>query len=111
MARLRRVSDGRGDEGASVLAIRQNPETGKLESKQTAMPIIGWALQVGSVTARSYSNQDWWMTTPVTEILEAKPEGDLMYVKFKTGNSIYEFWGGDTSLVAEMLREIRKDSK
>jgi hypothetical protein len=49
------------------------------------------------------------MTTPVTEILETREEGDLMYVKFKTGNSVYEFWGGDTSLVAEMLRQIRNE--
>jgi hypothetical protein len=47
---------------------------------------------VGSVTARSYSNRDWWMTTKVTEILEEKEEDGVLYVRFKTGNSIYGFW-------------------
>jgi hypothetical protein len=47
---------------------------------------------VGSVTTRSYSDRDWWMTTKVTEILEEKEEEGTLYVKFKTDNSIYEFW-------------------
>ncbi len=42
---------------------------------------------VGSITARTYSDQDYWLTTVVTEIIEDK--GD--YVKFKTGNSVYEW--------------------
>ena len=42
---------------------------------------------VGSATARTYSDQDYWLTTPVTEILE--DEGDR--VLFKTGNSTYEW--------------------
>ena len=49
---------------------------------------------VGSITARSYSDKDYWMTTEVTEILEEKIEKDgQKYFKFKTGNSIYEYWG------------------
>jgi hypothetical protein len=46
--------------------------------------MIGCSLLVGSVTVRSYSKQDYWMTTEILEILE--DSGD--YVKFKTLNSI-----------------------
>ena len=95
MPSLRRTRDGSGDVGASVVAIRENPETGELEHKQTDRPLVGWALQVGSVTARSYSNQDWWMTTPVTKILEADLTDDYCYYKFETGNSVYEYWAGN----------------
>jgi hypothetical protein len=36
---------------------------------------------------RSYSFQDYWTTTLVTEIIEERED----YVKFKTGNSVYEW--------------------
>ena len=92
MARLRRIGDGAGDSGASVLAIRYDPEGKKQpEYKQVQKPEIGWCLQVGSISARSYSDQDWWQTTEVTEILEEN-ENNGYYCKFKTGNSKYDFW-------------------
>jgi hypothetical protein len=34
------------------------------------------------------------MTTPITEILEEINSDDVHYVKFKTGNSEYEWWNG-----------------
>ena len=52
---------------------------------------------VGSPYARSYSAQDWWQTTIITEILEERTEeGGIEYVRFrtgnfKTGNSEYEW--------------------
>ncbi|GJQ43977.1 MAG: hypothetical protein JETCAE03_34750 [Ignavibacteriaceae bacterium] len=104
MAKLRRVSDGAGDVGSSVEILRSviDEETGKatLEIKMAKKPEIGWAIKVGSLSGRTYSDQDWWMTTPVTEILEEKEEirkriKDSIieyYCKFKTKNSIYEFW-------------------
>jgi hypothetical protein len=47
---------------------------------------------VGSPYARTYSRQDWWQTTPITEILEERIEEDgTEYVRFKTGNSEYEW--------------------
>ena len=49
-------------------------------------PTIGCSLMVGSVTARSYSNQDYWLTTPVTKILEETED----YVLFETKNSTYK---------------------
>lgn len=85
MAILRRISDGEGEQGARCDAYTE--EKGKLVLKGHR-PIVGCILVVGSVTARSYSNRDWWATTPVTEILE-DTDG---YVMFKTKNSTYEWW-------------------
>ena len=51
-------------------------------------------MHVGSITARSYSGQDHWLTTTVTKILEEIKNDDVFYVKFKTGNSVYEWWNG-----------------
>jgi len=95
MAKLRRVSDGAGDEGSRVEAIQWD-ENGVFEKVVDNKPVVGCSLLVGSVTARSYSEKDFWLTTPVSEILEEKySEKDpnrLVYSKFKTGNSIYELW-------------------
>jgi len=52
-------------------------------------PIVGCCMLVGSVTARSYSDRDFWITTEVLEILENTDD----VVKFKTKNSIYEWRG------------------
>jgi hypothetical protein len=89
MAILRRISDGKGDQGSRIEAIKWHKD-GTLEHIGTK-PMIGYSLLVGSVTARSYSDKDYWLTTPITEILEEKQHGGL-YMKFKTGNSIYEVW-------------------
>jgi hypothetical protein len=57
-----------------------------------ARPQVGYVMRVGSVYARSFSPQDWWQTTVITEILEDKINEDgSEYVKFRTGNSIYEW--------------------
>lgn len=87
MARLVRTRDGAGDSGARVEAIAWN-EDGTFKEVVDNKPVVGCSLLVGSVTARSYSGQDYWLTTTVTEILEER-EG---YCKFKTGNSEYEFF-------------------
>lgn len=88
MARLSRVRDGAGDEGSCVIAWKYDPEGKKERENVGNEPIVGCCLEVGSVTARSMQWQDFWLTTEITEILEKK-DG---YVKFKTGNSEYEFW-------------------
>lgn len=84
MATLRRLSDSKGDSGSRVEAIEWNDD-GTFKQVKDNKPIVGCSLLVGSVTARSYSTQDYWLTTPVTEIIEETKE----YVKFKTGNSEY----------------------
>lgn len=73
------------DGGARVEAIRYN-EDGTFKEIEGHEPIVGCSLLVGSVTARSYSNQDYWLTTPVTEIIKKTKK----YVLFKTENSTYK---------------------
>jgi hypothetical protein len=73
------------DGGARVDAIRWN-EDGTLKEIAGHEPIVGCSLLVGSVTARSYSEQDYWLTTVVTEIVEKTEK----YVIFKTENSTYK---------------------
>jgi hypothetical protein len=54
-----------------------------------AKPRVGVSIRVGSPYARSYSAQDWWQTTEITEILDEWIEDDITCIKFKTKNSIY----------------------
>jgi len=93
MARLIREKDGEGFNGSVVQAIAWN-EDGTFKEIVTDHPVVGCSLKVGSVTAGTYSTKDWWMTTPVTEILEERKneEGKYEYVKFTTENSIYEIF-------------------
>ena len=86
MPTLKRTKDGAGDSGARVEAIAWNDD-GTFKEVVDNKPVVGCSLLVGAVTARSYSSQDYWLTTIVTEILEER-EG---YIRFKTGNSEYEF--------------------
>lgn len=94
---LRRTRDGAGDSGGMSLAIipTYDMDTNKvsnIEYKNDARPAIGAAMRVGSIYARTMQHQDWWQTTPITEILEERVEEDgTQYVRFKTGNSEYEW--------------------
>lgn len=87
MAQLRRISDNAGDAGARSEAIAWNPD-GSFKEIVGRRPTIGCSMLVGSVTARTYHHQDFWLTTVVTEILEDRDD----YVRFKTENSEYEWW-------------------
>lgn len=91
---LRRTRDGEGDSGARSQAIKFD-KYGNFEEVAGYKPTIGCSILVGSLSARSYSNQDWWMTTAVTEIIEEIENDDVHYIRFKTGNSEYEWWNGD----------------
>ena len=90
---LRRITDGAGDMGGSSQSIKWN-EDDTFNEVTGNYPTIGESIKVGSVTARSYSRQDWWMTTIITEILEEIDDDNDKYVRFKTGNSEYEWWVG-----------------
>jgi len=85
MAHLYRESDGAGDSGSSSLLIWE--ENGKRKSEY-GRPRVGVRVQVGSVTARSYSDQDYWQTTEVTEILEESNDR----TKFKTRSGSTYIW-------------------
>lgn len=100
MARLVRKRDGAGDSGGMSMLIKckKDGDWYVVEKDPDGQPIIeygkpkiGYMVRVGSVTARSYSSQDYWQTTPVIEIIEEKED----YVKFKTASpneSIYEWF-------------------
>jgi hypothetical protein len=92
---LRRERDGAGDSGQMSVAITLNGgPCGEHLYEHGATPKVGALMQVGSLSARSYSAQDYWQTTPITEILEERtdPEDpEFLWVRFKTGNSIYEW--------------------
>jgi len=59
--------------------------------EDNAEPRVGVAMRVGSSYGRSYSQQDWWQTTLITEILETQETPDGKSIRFKTGNSEYEW--------------------
>jgi len=86
MANLRRIGDNAGDTGARSECIQWN-EDRTFKAVIGRRPVVGCSMLVGSVTARSYSDSDYWLTTVVTEILEDKG----CYVKFRTENSVYEW--------------------
>lgn len=88
MPKLRRISDGYGDSGEISQAMTFN-EDGTLKEIVGNRPTIGCAMLVGTKETRfPLGSQEYWQTTEITEIIE--DTGD--YVKFKTGNSIYEWW-------------------
>lgn len=87
---LRRESDGAGDSGLlSMIHIPIYDDVGgqivRFESEQNARPRVGVIMEVGSPFARTYSAQDFWRTSLITEILEDTPNR----VRFRTKNSIY----------------------
>lgn len=85
MFSLVRERDGAGDSGSMSRALWE--ENGELKIEESAKPRVGVQMVVGSMTARTMQWQDWWQTTTITEILEEQEN----YVKFKTGNSVYEW--------------------
>jgi len=74
------------DGGARVEAHKYNKETNLHEGVVGNEPMVGCALLVGSVTARSFSRQDYWLTTKITEIVEETNE----HIIFNTENSKYK---------------------
>ena len=96
MATLIKIhTDGRKEfkeQGARVEAIEWN-ENGTFKSVLSNIPVEGCSMLVGSVTARTYSTQDYWLTTKISEILESNidEEGRPISFKFITENgSTYE---------------------
>ncbi len=91
---LRRTKDGKGDSGVRSESIKWTIE-GKFDKIDGEIPIIGNSMLVGSLSARSYSHQDYWLTTPIIEILEEIKNDDVHYIRFLTENSEYEWWTGN----------------
>lgn len=81
---LRRERDGAGDSGLLFTPFdwKNHEETG-----ETGEIIVGLGIKCGSHYARTMQYQDWWLTTPVTEIISIS--SDQKEAKFRTGNSVY----------------------
>ena len=87
---LYRTRDHAGDTGTMSTAFWPE-EGGGWASEDNAEPRVGVAMRVGSSYGRSYSQQDWWQTTMITEILETQETPEGKSIRFKTGNSEYEW--------------------
>lgn len=81
---LVRLEDGAGDSGPMCEIL--DFETWKPISGETR-PKVGCGVRVGSPYGRTYSAQDWWQCSPVTQVLEERDD----YMKFKTRSSTYEW--------------------
>ena len=84
--KLTRERDGAGDSGPMSLGIGFD-ENGRAVFQDNARPSVGMVMRVGNFMAISYRDQDWWQTTPVTEILQVSEN----LVRFKTSNSVYKW--------------------
>jgi hypothetical protein len=89
MATLVKIHEDGSEEfkegGARVEAIKYDND-GIYEGVVGNKPMVGCSLLVGSVTARTYADQDFWLTTEIKEILEETDE----HIIFKTLNSKYK---------------------
>lgn len=86
---LYRISDKAGDSGP--MSRRIWPD--RREDKENT-PIVGAAICVGSIYARTYQAQDWWQTTLVTEIVSDDVDdytGERTIV-FKTSSNSTYIW-------------------
>jgi len=77
--------------GKRIEAIAWNENGTFKEVVNRQIPVVNCSLLIGSITARTYSENDYWLTTVVTEILEESKnsEGDITSIRFKTQNSEY----------------------
>lgn len=94
---LTRIRDGMGDSGSRLVSLIP-PEGGAVYYQDLIIAgpngfiKKGCWLECGSITARSYSVQDFWFCTPIKEFLEIKKDADneIIYVRFSSQNSEYE---------------------
>ena len=85
------INPYKGDSGSMSNAERLTLDN-KIDRVNETKPLLGYSMVVGSPFGRSYANQDYWITTPVTKILEeyVDDEGNLNVI-FKTKNSKYHW--------------------
>jgi len=80
-----------GDSGSMSSAERLGLD-GKVETITNTKPLVGYSMIVGSITARSFQHQDYWITTPVTKIVKQwRDEESCLNVIFETLNSTYHW--------------------
>lgn len=86
---LIRESDGTGDSGPMCQIL---DEKSYQPIPNETYPRVGCGVRVGSYYGRTYSAQDWWQTSPVTEIIEETVDEDgYRSMKFKTRSSVYNW--------------------
>jgi hypothetical protein len=88
MATLVKIhKDGREEmkDGGSLCESIAWNEDGTFKEVVGNRPVVGCSMRVGTPFTRTYANQDWWLTTPVTKILKETKK----YVEFETENSTY----------------------
>ena len=81
--------DGAGDAGSMCHKVRWDEVKQEGVELPCDYPEVGWCVKVGSPYARTMAGQDWWRTSPVTEILEETEDDESVRVLFETGNSTY----------------------
>jgi len=89
---LKRIkgSSEEGDSGQMSLAIWTDGNEVRFE--HNSAPRVGVCIRVGSNYARTYSGQDWWQTSYITEIVnDSIDETGNREIIFKTKNSVYQW--------------------
>jgi hypothetical protein len=67
----------------ALIPIYDDDRIISVEHENNARPRVGVALRVGSMFARSYSHQDWWQTTLITEITDEWEDTDEAEEKYR----------------------------
>lgn len=88
---LYRRRDNAGDCGSMSDAYHwPNGQENGAEVIHDSKPFVGSILRVGTPFSRSFSDQDWWQTSMITEIIEEWIDAtNAECVRFKTTNSEY----------------------
>lgn len=90
---LYRTSDNMGDSGQMSDAYHwPNGQENAVYAEviHNSKPFVGSVIRVGTPFSRSFTDQDWWQTSMITEILEEwTDEENAECVRFKTTNSEY----------------------
>lgn len=88
-----------GDSGGELVSI--DPDTLQPAGENGEVK-VGCRVRCGSIYARSYQKQDWWMTSTVNKIVKVENGWAII----ETNNSVYVV--GDTSKYQEALSTLRK---
>lgn len=87
MYSLYKTDGSAGDSGP--LSMLMWEEHDEVKYQHSARPRVGCCIRVGSISARSFSQQDWWQTSLITEITDEWRDDNKDCVRFKTQNSTY----------------------
>jgi len=80
-----------GDSGGQSTLLREK-EDGSMEYKDDSEPEVGWAIRVGSYFASTFSAQDWWQTSKITEVISRTETPQATKVLFRTVSGSTYTW-------------------